>query len=355
MPGKRLSPTKPMPTTPSQPRMATRSVTSPKKPILALAGELDPSPVRKSGKGMPTRDLSDTSSLVEDANDDDDYLEDEELDEFGEEAAYDDLLTDDEDIPYADDDFDKESLSTGTSTPSGTLSTSSSLGPRKRAKDDEDAWLEALEEGRLHEVDDELKKMKDPKLMTARQRALLESKSQKKKQEVVRIQEIESAKKNRKQERMNMDEEAAERRMVKARKRRQQAEEKKEKDKKQTIDRLLKKMNDSSESKQPGSKSKRRKLLLDYPKMTYVNNRNGACLILPDSMNAATDLLRTSDRVVAKVKKEELCARESCGKRRKYCCASNGLACCSIECYRVLNVLDVRTTREINDTLDCSL
>ena len=35
--------------------------------------------------------------------------------------------------------------------------------------DEEDEWLDALEEGRLDEVDDELKKIRDPKLMTARQ------------------------------------------------------------------------------------------------------------------------------------------------------------------------------------------
>lgn len=35
--------------------------------------------------------------------------------------------------------------------------------------DEEEEWLDALEEGRLHEVDDELKKIRDPKLMTARQ------------------------------------------------------------------------------------------------------------------------------------------------------------------------------------------
>jgi hypothetical protein len=35
--------------------------------------------------------------------------------------------------------------------------------------DEEEVWFDALEEGRLHEVDDELKKIRDPKLMTARQ------------------------------------------------------------------------------------------------------------------------------------------------------------------------------------------
>lgn len=46
-----------------------------------------------------------------------------------------------------------------------------SQGNSKKAKrvDDDDAWLEALEAGRLEEVDEELRRMKDPTLMTARQ------------------------------------------------------------------------------------------------------------------------------------------------------------------------------------------
>lgn len=46
-----------------------------------------------------------------------------------------------------------------------------SQGNSKKGKkvDDDDAWLEALEAGRLEEVDEELRRMKDPNLMTARQ------------------------------------------------------------------------------------------------------------------------------------------------------------------------------------------
>ena len=46
-----------------------------------------------------------------------------------------------------------------------------SQGNSKKPKkvDDDDAWLEALEAGRLEEVDEELRRMKDPTLMTARQ------------------------------------------------------------------------------------------------------------------------------------------------------------------------------------------
>ncbi|XP_037077118.1 uncharacterized protein LOC119098301 [Pollicipes pollicipes] len=51
---------------------------------------------------------------------------------------------------------------------------------RKKGADpdsEEERWLDALEEGKLEQVDDELRKMRNPLLMTARQRALLEKRS----------------------------------------------------------------------------------------------------------------------------------------------------------------------------------
>ena len=55
------------------------------------------------------------------------------------------------------------------------------LGGRSKGKEsgtssEEERWLDAIESGKLEEVDDELKKIKpkDPKLMTARQRAMYE-------------------------------------------------------------------------------------------------------------------------------------------------------------------------------------
>ncbi|KAB7503029.1 hypothetical protein Anas_12629 [Armadillidium nasatum] len=61
-------------------------------------------------------------------------------------------------------------------------SKSSSSSKVKRKKDggkagdedtdsEEERWLDAIESGKLEEVDDELKRMKNPRLMTARQRA----------------------------------------------------------------------------------------------------------------------------------------------------------------------------------------
>lgn len=45
---------------------------------------------------------------------------------------------------------------------------------------DEERWLKAIETGKLNEVDEELKNItkKDPKMMTARQRAMFDRKSE---------------------------------------------------------------------------------------------------------------------------------------------------------------------------------
>ena len=45
------------------------------------------------------------------------------------------------------------------------------------SEDEEEKWLDAVESGNLHAVDDELKRIRDPKLMTARQRAMITKKS----------------------------------------------------------------------------------------------------------------------------------------------------------------------------------
>lgn len=209
----------------------------------------------------------------------------------------------------------------------------------KPGKDEEDVWLEALEEGRLHEVDEELKKMKDPKLMTARQRALLESKTLKRKQELIRVKELELSKKASQDDQLKqMDDEAMQKKMIKATKRRQQAEEKKEKDKKETIERLLNKKSDKNELSIRNGKKKR----AEIPKITYINNQTGAFLCLPNHMVTEFELFpkSTNFNSVVKSEKELVCAKPGCINRRKYSCSKSKLPCCSLECYKIVNELD---------------
>lgn len=182
--------------------------------------------------------------------------------------------------------------------------------------DDEEAWLEALESGRLDDVDDELKVMKDPALMTARQRALLESKNNKDKEEVplppAATQEKE------------VSEEMIQRRMLRAKKRREQAEEKREKDKKQTIERLLKK----NDVKTKGSKPRQAKKT-NAPKMTYINNQETIMLLLPPG-----EEYPLSSQVSKPPPKPSLCGVEGCTKFKRYSCSKTGIPLCSLECYK---------------------
>ncbi|GFS43617.1 INO80 complex subunit B [Trichonephila inaurata madagascariensis] len=112
-------------------------------------------------------------------------------------------------------------------------SSATPVNPTKKGKkmDEEEAWLAALEAGRLEEVDEELRRMKDPNLMTARQRSLLESKAQKEKEDATPVVT----------ETVVLSEEMIQKKIIKARKRKEQAEEKLQKERKQTLERLLKK------------------------------------------------------------------------------------------------------------------
>jgi hypothetical protein len=64
------------------------------------------------------------------------------------------------------------------SSPSLTSSSGDSSRRKKNdSEDEEEKWLDAVESGNLHTVDEELKRIRDPKLMTARQRAMITKKS----------------------------------------------------------------------------------------------------------------------------------------------------------------------------------
>lgn len=60
--------------------------------------------------------------------------------------------------------------------PLASSSAENSRRKRKDSEEEEEKWLDAVESGNLHVVDDELKRIRDPKLMTARQRAMITKK-----------------------------------------------------------------------------------------------------------------------------------------------------------------------------------
>jgi len=191
----------------------------------------------------------------------------------------------------------------------------SNQGNSKKGKkiDDDDAWLEALEAGRLEEVDEELRRMKDPNLMTARQRSLLESKAQKEKEEVAPVVETKV-----------LSEEMIQHKMMQAKKRKKLAEEKKEKDKKQTIERLLKK---------PDAKPKNSKKVIkkaDVPKIKYIDNEfKGRSLSFPAGFNYPLKAQNAKDPPPA-----VFCGVKGCENKKKYSCSKTGVPLCSLECYK---------------------
>ncbi|XP_064488657.1 INO80 complex subunit B-like [Ornithodoros turicata] len=178
--------------------------------------------------------------------------------------------------------------------------------------EEEEAWLEALESGRLDEVDDELRKMKDPTLMTARQRALLESKAQTKEREEVPVAA----------QPPQMSEEMLQRRMQRAKKRKQQAEEKKEKDKKQTIERLLKK----SDSRLRGRKMTRKS---DTPRVSLLQRTSGTLMSFPVGVS-----FPLTSRTAPEYPAKKMCGIKGCPNPRRYSCSKTGLPLCSLECYK---------------------
>lgn len=179
--------------------------------------------------------------------------------------------------------------------------------------DEEEAWLDALESGRLEEVDEELKKMKDPSLMTARQRALLESKT-KEKEEVPPAPLYPQ---------VEMTEEMIQRRLMRAKKRKQQADEKREKDKKQTIERLLKK----GDSKIKGIKKLAKKV--SQPKITYVANTETAMVCLPPGCE-----FPLTARPPPQIPTRVTCGVSGCTNLKKYSCSRTGIPLCSLSCYK---------------------
>eukprot|EP00094_Tigriopus_californicus_P011907 TCALIF_11502-PA protein Name:"Protein of unknown function" AED:0.28 eAED:0.28 QI:282/0.33/0.5/0.75/0.66/0.5/4/231/325 len=131
---------------------------------------------------------------------------------------------------------------------------------RRKSQDEEEKWLDAVEAGNMTAVDPELKSIKDPKLMTARQRAMVE------KQKVV-VPEAEDSfspvPMTAEGGHMALDygykkkeldtEESLQLKAIKSQKRKVIEMEKRENDKKKTMDRLLKKKDSKAAARQTKS------------------------------------------------------------------------------------------------------
>jgi len=134
---------------------------------------------------------------------------------------------------------------------------------------DEERWLTAIETGKLDNVDYELKKIKDPKLMTVRQRAMYERTDG-------FVEELFALPSGYKEKEKPQTAEEIQKAVLKSQKRKQQANARREKDKQKTMDRLLKKQ----ETNKHRPLVRNRKFhKSSYPKVTYISAPQGNTII----------------------------------------------------------------------------
>lgn len=185
---------------------------------------------------------------------------------------------------------------------------------------EEERWLDAIESGKLEQVDDELKKIKDPKLMTARQRAMYERSIEK---DPSPGGDMLMALPTGYKEKV-MTAEALEKAQLKSQKRKQMADEKREKDKRKTMDRLLKKQ----ETKLT-KVAKNRIVKVAVPVISYMESiEHGASLSYPIDFE-----FPMQSQVVQLAPPKILCAICN-GNRKRYNCSKTNVPLCSFKCYK---------------------
>ncbi|XP_017086723.2 INO80 complex subunit B isoform X2 [Drosophila eugracilis] len=194
---------------------------------------------------------------------------------------------------------------------------------------DEERWLTAIETGKLEDVDEELKKIKDPKFMTARQRALYERTQDTDISGFV--EKLIALPTGYKEREKPQTAEEIQKAILKSQKRKLHADQRREKDKLKTMERLLKKQ--ESTKHRSWIRNKPLKTCL-YPKITYISAIKGNYLIVPPGQefpqmaktNCTTPLLK-------------LCHVNGCKNRKAYNCSTTKVPLCSLNCYRK-NIVD---------------
>lgn len=214
-----------------------------------------------------------------------------------------------------------------------TPSTSKNTKKKRQRRDsgtssEEERWLDAIESGKLEQVDDELKKIKDPKLMTARQRAMYDRNMDNNKETSPGGEALMALPSGYKEKVMTA--EAIQKAALKSQKRKQLADEKREKDKKKTMERLLK--------KQETKTTKNNKKIVPkvtVPMITYVDSvKNGTLIRFPPNVD-----FPIQPQTSREPPKPILCA--ICNAVKRYNCSRTNIPLCSFKCYKV-NVESVK-------------
>ncbi|XP_075167073.1 INO80 complex subunit B [Haematobia irritans] len=213
-------------------------------------------------------------------------------------------------------------------TMSSSATSSNAKKSRKRRESgtssEEERWLTAIESGKLEDVEDvELRKIKDPKLMTARQRAMYDRNNDTESAPGF-TETLISLPTGYKEKEKPQTAEELQKAAMKILKRKQQADEKREKDKKKTMDRLLKKQ----ESKYRSS-AKPKSLKEAIPVISYRNTAEGSFLNLPVGVE-----FPLQPQPPKEPPPKQLCGIQGCGQQKVYNCSKTNMPLCSFACYR---------------------
>ncbi|XP_018013377.1 INO80 complex subunit B isoform X2 [Hyalella azteca] len=226
---------------------------------------------------------------------------------------------------------------------------------------EEERWLTAIEAGKLDEVDDELKRLRNPRLLTARQRALLDKQRPADADDLsvstppptadaadVSVQDtaclsphqippeplvaLPSGFKEK-----VVTREMLEKRALKSERRKAQALVKREEDKRKTVDRLLKKQ----DPKLLRSAYPKKAVTSEVVMFSYRSDASGVYISLPPHCDYPLQ------RATAREKpKPVMCGVAGCGNLKRYSCSRTGVALCSLACYKTnLAVTDNPTAR----------
>ena len=219
---------------------------------------------------------------------------------------------------------------------------STNIVEEENEEDEEERWLDAVEAGKdVSTVDSELKSIKDPKLMTARQRAMVD----RQKGAVIDDNALESSGHmaldygyKKKTVAPVLDEDTM--RKIKT-KRKELEMEKREIDKKKTVDKLLKK--DPKAAKHIKTASKEASMTkestenyddllrkkMQQPAYTYRLTLNGAVISVPAGFEFP---MKAKSPITPP--KPVMCIIPGCSKTKVYNCSKTGNPLCSIECYK---------------------
>lgn len=203
---------------------------------------------------------------------------------------------------------------------------------RQKSADEEEKWLDAVESGNLHAVDAELKSIRDPKTMTARQRAMVDRKNvdfyndeESGHMSLSYVSAKKSAVKSEKEEEENQRIKA-----LKSAKRKEIEQEKREQDRIKTVERLLNKKESSTLKNAAFATSESKpNPALNVPKIVYIQRQEGITLSFPVGM----EMPITAQKSV-KPPPPIKCSVKHCKNIKKYNCSKTGRPLCSLQCYK---------------------